>query len=69
MEENKSEEISPLEILCKRCDGSGRTYPRGFGEDCPRCRGSGYEPTESGRAILDLMEHNFSQMFKKTIGN
>lgn len=58
---------SPLEKLCQRCGGTGghkRMYQPEW-DDCPECDGAGYVPTDDGRRILDLIEHNFRQMFER----
>jgi hypothetical protein len=31
---------------------------RSFGDTCQRCHGSGLEPTDSGRALLEFLERH-----------
>jgi DnaJ-class molecular chaperone len=56
-----------LEIICSACDGKGRIGRPGYREDCGSCGGSGYELTEFGEKVLQLMTHRFRGLFKEFI--
>lgn len=64
MIETRLQEAQILEVFCESCHGKG--YQRcdyGDGSDvCARCDGAGYVPTEFGRKVLALMQHNFKSM-------
>jgi DnaJ-class molecular chaperone len=56
-----------LETICLDCKGKG-----GFSENpphdftrCSDCGGAGYVPTEAGKKVLALMQHNFVPMASK----
>jgi DnaJ-class molecular chaperone len=56
-----------LESICKTCDGKGGAPPGELDDDfleCPRCKGSGYVPTDIGMAFLELMRHNLIPMLQ-----
>lgn len=50
--------LPELETVCLFCEGTGR----GHVCRCRDCNGAGYVPTEAGRKILALMQHNFRPM-------
>jgi len=58
-----------LETLCERCNGVG-TLPSREDPDrpCPRCEGAGYEPTEFGEKVLELMRHQLRPMLAQLRG-
>jgi DnaJ-class molecular chaperone len=47
-----------LETMCRNCNGTGDVSPFGHLEDCVKCSGTGYVPTDLGAKILDLVRHN-----------
>ena len=56
-------EIPILEEVCPSCKGEkGRYYADAARDDgwsdCPRCKGSGFVPTDAGKRILSLIQHN-----------
>ena len=61
MTETRQSSMPLLEQRCKLCDGSGN-YDR---DKCPNCNGSGYEPTEFGKKIRDLVIHQFSEIVER----
>ena len=58
--ENKTSETPTLEIPCERCGGDGQWG----GARCSRCQGSGYEMTDLGKKVLDLLRHQFRPMLQ-----
>lgn len=64
---NKTES-GPLEILCRECGGSGDTDGYGKLHRCPVCDGSGWETTEFGERVLELMRHHFRPMLQDITG-
>ena len=47
-----------LETVCVWCDGEGTGSSRdGPDTPCDRCDGAGYEMTELGEKVFDLMRH------------
>jgi hypothetical protein len=65
--ESQSDEIPCLELVCPDCGGEG-----GFSENpphdfttCLECEGAGYVPTEAGKKVLALMQHNFRPLASK----
>ncbi len=54
-----------LETVCHICAGEGGSLREDTGEwmRCHTCGGSGYETTELGEAVLDLMRHHFRPMY------
>ncbi len=61
--EDWADRLPELEALCQRCDGEGTIgYADGKRYRCPVCNGAGYEPTEFGRRVLDLMRHHLRPM-------
>jgi DnaJ-class molecular chaperone len=54
-----------LEVVCSYCKGSGGDVDMGEFCPCPDCHGTGYVPTKTGRAILDLMRHNLPLMMQQ----
>ena len=50
-EKETDDGLPQLEITCESCDG--KWFP------CHRCGGSGLVPTEAGKKIIALIEHNF----------
>jgi DnaJ-class molecular chaperone len=59
-DEAKLDAITHLESLCRKCQGKGEVDR----ENCGWCNGSGYETTELGEMIVDLMRHNFRPMLE-----
>ena len=54
-DETTVEKFPPLEEKCPECDGSGAR--NGYAGNCFDCNGSGYQPTEFGKAVLKLISH------------
>lgn len=49
----------PLENLCDQCEGKGGHQPQYCPwSDCFECDGSGHVPTEFGKQVLALIQHN-----------
>lgn len=61
MPENK-DRIPELETVCPDCKGARGEPERGRWYPCHTCRGAGYLPTEFGKIILSLVQHNFKPM-------
>lgn len=55
-----------LEEACDECEGAGVYEERGRVLECPRCKGAGTRPTDAGRKILALVNHNFRAMLAST---
>lgn len=52
-----------LEERCPSCNGRG--HYTGDGEaTCLKCGGAGYLPTEDGKRVLALMQHNLPAMLR-----
>lgn len=49
-------ELPVLDQLCTLCLGYGRVN----GRECGECDGSGYQMTEEGKAILDMIDRHMS---------
>lgn len=58
---NAVEFKTPFEKKCESCKGEGIFPSIGV---CGTCNGSGFEPTELGDAILDLISHNLENILK-----
>ena len=54
-----------LEMPCGACFGEGGEHTDAGWEQCCVCDGSGFQTTELGKRILDLMRHNFRPMFER----
>ncbi len=54
--------LPELETACRLCDGEGRVHEEGKWRRCGCCDGAGYEPTEFGERVLNLLRHNFRPM-------
>lgn len=55
-------QLPTLEKECPICKGSGNvaSYDNDDGyRACERCSASGFVPTEEGKAVLNLLRHNF----------
>jgi hypothetical protein len=53
-----------LERLCVSCGGKGVYEGGGRSVACHSCGGSGWETTEFGERVLELMRHNFKPMLR-----
>lgn len=54
-----------LETVCPDCHGKGGWTEMGEFFPCSECHGSGYVPTDQGKAIIALMDHQFTWMLKQ----
>lgn len=66
MQNTDDKELTDLESLCPTCGGIGglRSERDDITVRCRRCNGAGYIPTDFGRRVLALMEHNFKPMLE-----
>jgi DnaJ-class molecular chaperone len=62
-----SEKKPKLEKICPVCKGKCGETELGEFYPCDECNGAGYVPTETGKAILDLMRHNLKWMAKREL--
>ncbi len=53
-----------LESVCSYCHGTGGPEYKGDPYKCPNCEGAGFVPTEFGKKVRALMEHNFRPMLR-----
>jgi hypothetical protein len=53
-------QLPPLETVCPHCEGRGGDNEVGTSrwEDCVTCWGAGHLPTEFGKKVLELIQHN-----------
>jgi DnaJ-class molecular chaperone len=59
----KLEEIE-LETVCLCCHGTGGPEYKGDSYRCKNCDGAGYVPTEFGKKVLAVVQHNFKPMLQ-----
>jgi DnaJ-class molecular chaperone len=64
---DKTRDHGKLEVICPDCRGSRGYYEMGRFCRCSECNGAGFVPTKKGKAILDLMRHNFRPMLDQNI--
>ena len=56
-----------LEVVCADCNGSGGD-PTARSKDrwrCFACKGAGFVPTQFGKKILALIQHNFEPTLRE----
>jgi hypothetical protein len=63
-EANALENLPELERVCPRCEGKGKIRSERVLRRCSSCDGAGYQPTEIGEMVLELMRHNFRPMYE-----
>ena len=68
-EESNTEHI--LEYRCIYCRGKGYYREEGSGRwrSCGMCNGSGYEVSDEGQRILDLISHNMEGSWTLRVTN
>lgn len=62
---SEEQALPELERECSQCEGSGRGDS---GWQCGLCYGTGYELTDAGEQVLDLVKHQFKRLLKANIG-
>ena len=57
-EEAALEKLPELESACRKCGGKGEWEEYGRLIICPNCDGAGHIPTDFGKKVIALIQHN-----------